>query len=110
MADIPEELKEKINKLSMLEQSLQQFLVKKQTFQGQLIEVESALEALGSTDKAYKIIANVMVSAKKEDLIKELESKKETVNLRIKSLEKQEEKVRQQTTELQSEVMKKMRA
>ena len=37
------ELQEKINNLSMMEQSLQQFLVQKQQFQSQLIEVESDL-------------------------------------------------------------------
>ena len=108
MPDVPPELQEKINKLSMMEQSLQQFLTKKQTFQSQLIEIESALGELKKTDKAYKIIGNVMVSADKEDMIKDLTEKKETVGLRIKTLEKQEEKMRNETSELQAEVMKKM--
>jgi len=108
MTDVPQELQEKINNLSMKEQSLQQFLAKKQGFQSQLVEVESAISELEKTDKAYKIIGNVMVSAKKEDLLKDLKSKKETVELRIKTLEKQEEKIRKETSELQKEVMEKM--
>ena len=91
-----------------MEQSLQQFLAKKQGFQSQLVELESAIGELEKTDKAYKIIGNVMVQADKEELKKDLDSKKETVNLRIKTLEKQEEKMRKETSDLQSDVMKGM--
>jgi len=108
MTDVPEELQEKINNLSMKEQSLQQFLTKKQTFQSQLVEVDSALTELEKTEKAYKIVGNVMVSANKEDLLKDLKSKKEMVELRIKTLEKQEDKMREETAQLQKEVMEKM--
>ncbi|MBW2964405.1 prefoldin subunit beta [Candidatus Woesearchaeota archaeon] len=100
------EVQDKINKLSAMEQSLQQFLVQKQQFQAQLMEVTSALDELEKTDKAYKIVGNVMVSADKETLKKDIAQKKEMLEIRIKSLEKQEEKTREKTQELQSEVMK----
>ncbi|NQU78559.1 prefoldin subunit beta [Candidatus Woesearchaeota archaeon] len=102
------EVQEKINRLSMMEQSLQQFLAQKQTFQAQLIEAESAIEELQKTDKAYKIIGNVMVLSDKDSMLDKLKTKKEITELRIKSLEKQEEKMRETTSELQSEVMKEM--
>jgi prefoldin beta subunit len=105
---VSKELQEKINNLSMMEQSLQQFLAQKQSFQGQLMEIDSALEELKKTDKAFKIVGNVMISANKDSLIKELSEKKETAELRIKTIEKQEGKMREKTAELQSEVMKKM--
>ncbi|HII71399.1 TPA: prefoldin subunit beta [Candidatus Woesearchaeota archaeon] len=108
MSDVPKELQEKINRLSMMEQSLQQFLQKKQTFQSQLVEIESALGELEKTEKAYRIVGNVMVSADKKELTTDLTSKKETINLRIKTLEKQEDKLRKETSDLQSEVMKAM--
>ncbi len=47
-----------------------------------------------------------MVSSKKEDLKKDLSSKKEMANMRIKSLEKQEDQLKEKATKLQSEVMK----
>ncbi|MFC1722523.1 prefoldin subunit beta [Nanoarchaeota archaeon] len=103
-----DEMQDKINKLSMMEQSLQQFLQKKQALQSQLVEVDSALGELAKTEKAYKIVGNVMVSAEKEDLIKDLKEKQEKISLQIKTLEKQEDKIRSQTSELQSEVMKNM--
>ncbi|MBW2972218.1 prefoldin subunit beta [Candidatus Woesearchaeota archaeon] len=102
------DMQEKINKLSAMEQSLQSFLSQKQAFQAQLMELASALEELGKTDKAYRIVGNVMVSSDKASLIKDLEQKKETMEIRIKSIEKQEAKMREKTSELQSEVMKEM--
>ena len=103
-----QETQEKINKLSMMEQSLQSFLAQKQTFQAQLLELDSALGEINKTDKAYKIIGNVMVASDKEQLEKELVQKKELVVIRIKTLEKQEEKMREKASALQSEVMKGM--
>jgi prefoldin beta subunit len=106
MAELKKDVQEKINRLSTMEQSLQSFLAQKQAFQSQLLEVNSALEELKKTDKAYKIVGNVMVSTDKAKLVEELQSKKEMLDIRIKTLEKQEAKTREKTSELQSEVMK----
>ncbi len=108
MSENSKELQDKINNLSMMEQSLQQFLAQKQGFQAQMMEIESALEELGKTDKAFKIVGNVMVASNKDTLIQELSEKKKTVELRITTLEKQETKMREKTSELQAEVMKNM--
>lgn len=109
MADNSKEVQDKINQLSMMEQSLQQFLGQKQTFQAQLMEIDSALGELNKTDKAFKIVGNVMVAAEKDELIGELTKKKETVEIRIKTIEKQEEKMREKASELQKEVMSGMK-
>ncbi len=108
MADVPDAVQEKIRQLQMLEQALQQLLMQKQTFQMQLLETESALKELGAVPEAYKIVGNVMVLSKKEDLERELKEKKETVELRISALEKQEAKTREKATALQKEVIASM--
>ncbi|MBU2561578.1 MAG: prefoldin subunit beta [Nanoarchaeota archaeon] len=108
MAEVKKDVQEKINKLSSMEQSLQSFLAQKQAFQAQLLEIDSALGELKKTSKAYRIVGNVMVVSDKAELTNELEQKKETMELRIKSLDKQESKMREKTSELQSEVMKEM--
>lgn len=109
MADVPKETEESINQLQLLEQSLQTFLVQKQQFQTQLVEVESALKELETSKESYKIVGNIMVQADKGDLKKELESKKEMLNIRIKTLEKQENQIKEKSTKLQSEVVEKMK-
>lgn len=102
------ETEQKIQQLQLLEQSMQNFLVQKQQFQAQLMEIESALGELDKTDKAYKIVGNIMVASDKEELKKDLNSKKETVELRIKSLDKQESQMKEKATSMQQEVMKEL--
>lgn len=99
------ETQEKIQQLQMMEQNLQAFLTQKQSFQTQLIEVESALKGLKNTKQAYQIVGNIMISSKKEELEKDLKEKKEQLSLRIKTLEKQEGKIKQKAQDLQKEIL-----
>ena len=92
-----------------MEQNLQQFILQKQQFQTQLIEITSALEELEKTDQAYKIVGNIMVLTKKDKLKKELESKKEMLDLRIKTIEKQEKVIKEKMQKMQAEVMEKLK-
>jgi prefoldin beta subunit len=105
MINMNKDIQEKINQLSMLEQNMQNFSNQKQQFQAQLIELESAEKELGNSKEAYKIIGNIMVARDKEELLKEISEKKEIVNLRINSFEKQEDKLKQKAEELQKEVL-----
>ena len=99
---------EKIQHLQTIEQNLQHFLKQRQQFQMQSMELESAAEELKKTDKAYRIIGNIMVLSDKSALEKEIEEKKERVNLRIKSVEKQESSLKEQAKALREEIMKGM--
>lgn len=105
---LSKETQQKIAQLQLLEQNLQNTLIQKQTFQSQLLELENALEELNKTTEtsSYKIIGTIMISSKKEDLKKDLNSKKEILQLRIKNLEKQQEQIKEKATRLQQEVMK----
>ena len=100
------EIERKINQLQLVEQSLQNLLMQKQQLQLQLVEIESALKELETAREAYKIISNIMVSSKKEDLKKDLNSKKEIAEMRVKNLEKQEDQLKEKAKKLQSEVIK----
>ena len=107
--EVSKETEQKIGQLQMFEQSLQSFLGQKQQFQVQLVETESALNELASTEKAYKIIGNIMVEADKNELKAELQSKKEMLELRIKTMERQESQVREKASKLQSEILTKIK-
>ena len=103
------ETQEGIQQLQLLEQNLQNFLMQKQQFQAQLIEIDSALEELKDNKEAYKIIGNIMVKTSKEELEKDLKNKKEMIELRIKTLEKQEDKIQERSKKIQEDVLKKMK-
>ena len=107
--EVSEETEQKIGQLQMFEQSLQSFLGQKQQFQVQLVEVESALNELENTQKAYKIVGNIMVESDKAELKADLQSKMEMLELRIKTMEKQESQVREKASKLQSEILKKIK-
>jgi prefoldin beta subunit len=104
------ELQGKINQLSMMEQNMQNFSLQKQQFQAQLMETESAEKELASAKESYKIIGNIMVSADKEELKKELSEKRDILRLRIESFEKQELKLREKAEALQKEVLLAMKS
>jgi prefoldin beta subunit len=103
------EAEEKIGRMQLLEQNIQNFLMQKQQFQAQLVEINSALEELEKTEVSYKIIGNIMVLSKKDELKKDLDSKKEMVELRIKAIEKQEAELKEKAKTLQGEVLKEMK-
>ena len=107
--DVSQETEQKISQLQMFEQSLQGFLGQKQQFQMQLVEVESALSELENTEKAYKIVGNIMVETDKKELQADLSSKNEVLELRLKTMEKQETQVREKASKLQSEILKKIK-
>lgn len=100
----------KIAQLQLLDQNLQQILMQKQQYQSQIIEIDNSLEELEkSKGNVYKIVGAIMVNGDKEELKKELLSKKELVELRIKSFEKQENQIKEKIDALQSEVMLEMK-
>ena len=107
--EVSKETEQKIGQLQMFEQSLQNFLGQKQQFQVQLVEVESALNELENTEKAYKIVGNIMVESDKNELKADLNSRKEMLELRIRTMEKQESQVREKASNLQSEIIKKIK-
>lgn len=108
--NLPKETERSIAELQLLEQNLQNFLGQKQNFQLQLVEVENAIKELEKTkETAFKIIGQLMISSDKKELLEDLSSKKEVIGLRIKSIEKQENILKEKAENLQKEIMKEMK-
>ncbi len=98
-------IEKKIGELQILESNLQQLIAQKQAFQIELNEITNALSELSQSDgDVYQIILGVMVKSDKKRVVKDLEEKKRVANLRISSLEKQEETLSAKTTALRKEV------
>ena len=106
---VTKEAEQQIMQLQMLEQNLTNLNAQKQSFQNQLIEVESALKELKGSNKSYKIIGNIMVASKQEDLEKELNKKKEIIELRVKNFEKQDKALKDKAKDLQNKVMEQVK-
>ena len=107
---VDHETEQKIAQLQALEQNMQNFLMQKQTIQAQMIEGENALEELSRAEgKIYKVVGPIMVAAEREELKKELESKKEVFELKMKNVEKQEAQVKEKAKKIQAEVLEKIK-
>ena len=106
MNNLSKESEQKVQQLQLIEQNIQAIMSQRQQFQAQLLEVENALtEIQNSKGSAYKLIGSIMVLSEKEVLSKDLESKKEILNVRLKSLKKQEDGIKEKAEKLQAEVM-----
>ncbi len=107
---IDEETAKKIQGLQLLEQNMQNVLVQKQAFLMERNETENALEELkDSKGDVYKIAGQIMIKTKKSDAETDLKRKKEILDLRVKSLEKQENFLKEQITKERDEVISKLK-
>jgi len=86
---------------------LQQLLLQKQTFQAQLME--TAQEEIKKSGVIYKFAGNVLVLSKKEDIERDLMEKNETIMLRIKNIEKQEELSKEKIKKLRGEILEEIK-
>lgn len=110
MQKINQETQEKIQQLQSFEQNLQNLLLQKQAFQFELSETENALEEVKKTkDDVYKMAGQIMLKASKQDIEKELSQKKDILALRIKSIEKQENRLKEEVEKIRQEVIKKIK-
>ena len=103
---LTKESEENVQQLQLIEHNLQNLLQQRQQFQAQLLEIDSASNELKTAKQAYKIIGNIMISTDAEALRKETEQKKETLLIRVRSIEKREEELKEKAKELQEKVLK----
>ena len=106
MPEVSEEAKNLVNQFQAYQQQLQSILIQKESLKLQMTEIDRALSELNSTDQksAYKITGQVMISKPVEELKKELEESKENIELRVKSLEKTENRINDKLKELQTKL------
>jgi prefoldin beta subunit len=105
-----QEVQEKINQLQSWEQNINSLIAQKQQFQAQNMEIENAMEQIKGSEKTFRIIGNIMVASPKDTVKKDLDEKKEIIELRLKNLDKQEQKLRDKASELQQEILKEMKS
>jgi len=72
-----------------------------------MVETDRALQELKKAspdDAIYKNAGSVLIKAKKEDVLKELEEKKELANTRVMVLGKQETRVKENLKEVENKI------
>ncbi|OGS39952.1 MAG: prefoldin subunit beta [Euryarchaeota archaeon RBG_13_31_8] len=106
--EISKQLQDQINRLQQMRMQLQMIMQQRQQIDLRLKETEEALEELDKTDEktpVYKSVGALLIKTKgKNEVIKELKTNKESLELRKSTLEKQEGRTKEKLNELQSKV------
>ena len=96
----------KIQEIQILEQSLQNLLLQKQAFQMEISETTAAKREIEKAgDGVFKIIGQLMIKSDKSKVKEELSNKERLLDLRIKSLEKQEATFLEKIDSLKKEIL-----
>jgi prefoldin beta subunit len=105
-----EDTQQKIQELQILEQNFQQLLMQKQAFKYELDETNFALEELKKAEgDIFRVIGgNIMIKSSKEKVEADLIHKKELIQLRTKTMDKQEEEFSSRIEKIREEVLKKI--
>ncbi|MGA2874518.1 MAG: prefoldin subunit beta [Nitrososphaerales archaeon] len=105
--EVPPWLREQLARFEQLQQNLQAILASKQQIDAESSEVDRAIAELKKateTDAVYKSAGNILIKSKKEDLMKDLEERKELSSTRATVLGKQEQRVRESIKELSTKL------
>ena len=105
--ELPPWLKEQVSRFQQIQQNLQAIIMQKQQVELESVEIDRALEDLGKAgpeDTVYKSAGPLLIRAKKEDISKELEEKKELAKTRLMVLSKQETRVKDNLKEVENKI------
>ena len=100
-------LEEKLKQAQKLQSELEVIVAQRYQLEVNLREVQKSLEELEKIDEGtpiYKSVGTILVKAKSKDEVKkELEDKKETLEIRIKAIQRQQELLQKKYEEIQQE-------
>ena len=102
---MPPWLQEQLMKLQQSQKNLQSIMTQKQNLEMEQIETEKALEELKKAtdeDNVYKHAGSILIKSTKQELIDELEERREMAKTRSTVLEKQENRIKETLKEQES--------
>jgi len=110
MDDISPKLQNQIAQFQQVQQQLQQILNQKFRMEAQLKEMDLTIDELKKTpldSPVYKNVGALMIKVSdREGLLKEIEDDKETSEVRVKSLDRQEKMLREKYTLMRDQISK----
>jgi prefoldin beta subunit len=113
MEKISPQLRHQLAQFQQVQQQAQVLVTQRQQLELLLRETEKALEELEKLSEdagVYKSVGGIMVRSSRDALKKELSEQKETLDLRIKALQKQEERSIQRLREMREKIDKELKS
>jgi len=105
--EIPPQVQHQLAQLQQVQQQAQALAAQKAQVTSALNETEMALEELSKLDDdavIYKNIGQLLVKGERDSVATELTEKKETMELRARTLERQEERIQKRFQQLQEQL------
>jgi len=109
--ELPPEVQNQIRQLQQLQQQLQALLSQKNQVELMQKEADATFEELEKVDEEvmiYKNVGNLLIKSKKDQVKTDLEENKETYDMRLKALVRQEERVKKRFDQLQEQLKSNM--
>ncbi len=106
-------MRQKLAQFQQMQQQAQAIVAQRAQMELQLKDIERTLQAVeGAKEDAelYRSTGSILIRSTKEDVTKELTDRKETLDLRVKTLLRQEERFQEKLKETQEELKKALSA
>lgn len=105
--ELPPQIQNQLAQLQQLQQQAQAVISQKSQIESLIRETDAALKELEkSNDDAviYKSVGELLFKADKSKLVEELKERKDMMDLRLKTMSKQEERIQSRFTQLQDQL------
>ena len=105
--DLPPQVQNQLQQLQQFQQQFEMVVQQRLQIDIKLKETQNAIDEINKIDDStpiYKGVGNLIVKTGKEEVIKELQEEKETLEIRKKALETQEKRLKEKIEELQNKV------
>ncbi len=112
MEELPPQLKHMVAQYQQTQQQAQALATQRQHLELTMLETKKAIEELEKTSPetpVYRSVGSILVRANRDELKKELEEQRETLELRVKTIQRQEERVVERLKELQQKLSEALR-
>jgi len=105
--ELPPQVQNQIAQLQQLQQQHQAVATQRSQIEALLREIEAALNELEKSSEdsvIYKSVGEILFKADKQKLLEELKERKDMMELRLKTMSKQEERIQGRFTQLQEQL------
>ncbi len=106
---LPPDVEAKYNKYMQLRETLNAITQEKVVLEGSIAEIDMIIEKIkevGDDAELYKMTGFILVRSSKDDVLKELEDRKENLELRLKAIKSQEDTITSELRRLEEELKK----
>lgn len=101
--DMSPEMQQQIRQLQEVDQQARILMSQKYQFEMQLSEMQRAMDELKKDEKAevHRVVGQILIKSDAKSTTAELKEKMESIEVRLKTLEKQEDKIKEKAKSLQ---------